>query len=308
MKTKVFVLLCACALLMCCKDNNSASSGEVANQELPPSNLYYSYDYASRTAMVVKTPNDYPDDDLYWGYSDYSGDIVIPSSVIYRDVEHIVTGIQKGAFAGCENLRSIFIPATIDNIEQGTITFTPNLESIIVDPKNPIYDSRYKCNAIIETKTNTLIAGSNNTFIPSGILKIGPYALNGLSVDSLEIPEGLKEIEHFSLQHMANLKSITIPKTLETIGEDALAHCNSLKSVTIGPNVKLIVNAFLAGDKSLETISCLATTPPQWIYPSVQIPQTVILYVPDNSVTAYNNDEVWGKYFKDRIRPLSSKP
>jgi hypothetical protein len=43
------------------------------------------------------------------------------------------------------------------------------LESIVVSPDNPVYDSRDNCNAIIETSTNRLIAKCRSTVLPVGI-------------------------------------------------------------------------------------------------------------------------------------------
>lgn len=297
MKTKVLSLAFVCLLVFGCKDTSN----------LQPSLLYYSYDYATHSAVVIKTPNDFPEGIIALGYSEYSGDIVIPSSVVYYGEKYEVVGIGKGAFAGCKDLRSIKIPSSIINIEEYALLGSPNLDAIIVDPNNPKYDSRYNCNAVIETETNTLLFGSNKTFVPSNVVKIGPYSLVGLSFESLEIQEGLKEIDHHTLQSLPNLTSITLPHSLTIIGEDALSSCISLKTVTIGKNVNTIVDAFLAGDISLETITCMAATPPQWVFAHVDIPQNVILYVPDNSVSSYINDEVWGKYFKDNIRPISTK-
>ena len=61
----------------------------------------------------------------------------------YKDILEVTAGrlypewmdVEKEAFKGCSGLTSI-----------------------VVDPDNPVYDSRDNCNAIIETKTNTLIA------------------------------------------------------------------------------------------------------------------------------------------------------
>ncbi len=297
MKTKILSLALICLLVFGCKDNSN----------LQPSLLYYSYDYATHSAVVIKTPNDYPEGSIGLGYSDYSGDIIIPSSVVYNGERYEVVGIGMGAFAGCKDLRSIKIPSSITNIEKYAIMGCPNLDAIVIDSKNPKFDSRNNCNAVIETETNILLFGSNKAYVPSNVIKIGSYSFVGLSFESLEIQEGVNEIEHHTLQNLSNLTTITLPNSLITIGEDALSNCISLKSVTIGRNVKQIVDAFLAGDNSLETITCLAITPPQWVLAHVDIPQNVILYVPDNSVSSYTNDEVWGKYFMDNIRPISTK-
>ena len=48
--------------------------------------------------------------------------------------------------------------------------------SIEVDSNNRYYDSRNHCNAIIETRSNTLVIGCSSTIIPAGITKIDSYA------------------------------------------------------------------------------------------------------------------------------------
>ena len=269
------------------------------------SQLCYEYDYASHTATVVKTPNDFPEGYISVGYSDYSGNISIPSYVTYYNEKYEVVKIKQGAFAGCTRLKSVKIPKTVTEIERYAFIGSSNLDVLIVDPENPKYDSRYECNAIVETATNTLLFGSNKMNIPSNVLIIGPYSIVGLTFEKIAIQEGLKKIDHHTLQSLPNLTTIEFPNSLEDIGEDALSSCTALKSVTLGKNVKSIFDAFLAGDKSLETITCLSETPPVWSMPHLDIPDGVILYVPDQSVNLYSQDQVWGKHFV--IRPLSSK-
>ena len=54
-----------------------------------------------------------------------------------------------------------------------------NLTEIKVDENNEYYDSRDNCNAIVETKTNTLIMGCNASTIPNTVTTIGRYAFQG---------------------------------------------------------------------------------------------------------------------------------
>ena len=66
-----------------------------------------------------------------------------------------VEKIWEGAFLRCP-LKSIFINSRVKEI--GKYAFAGNnLTTINVDNNNIIYDSRYNCNAIIETATNKLV-------------------------------------------------------------------------------------------------------------------------------------------------------
>ena len=60
--------------------------------------IYYDLITKVKTAEVTKNPNK------------YTGNIVIPSSVVYNDVTYPVTYIGGGAFEGCSGLTSITIP------------------------------------------------------------------------------------------------------------------------------------------------------------------------------------------------------
>ena len=99
------------------------------------------------------------------------------------------------------------------------------LSSIKVDKENMAYDSREDCNAIIDSKTGTLIAGCATTFVPDGVTKIGEYAFYGQqSLTSLELPNSVTHIET-SAFHYTGLSSITLSKSLKVIGVNAFNSC-----------------------------------------------------------------------------------
>lgn len=56
-------------------------------------------------------------------------------------------------------LRRIRIPCTLNDIDFNSLCFARNLEEIIVDEDNPVYDSRGGCNALIDTSENNIILG-----------------------------------------------------------------------------------------------------------------------------------------------------
>ena len=89
-------------------------------------------------------------------------------------------------------------------------------DSIVVEDGNPIYDSRENCNAIIETKTNTLVIGGNSTIIPNTVKTIGENAFMNCfrycnMWYSVTIPDGVECIEKHAFSGCYKLSSITIP-------------------------------------------------------------------------------------------------
>ena len=114
-----------------------------------------------------------------------------------------------------------------------------NLTSISVDKNNPMYDSRDNCNAIIETKTNTLIAGCKNTVIPNSVISIGDYAFWGCdNLASITIPNSVTSIGNSAFCYCDNLASITIPNSVTSIGASAFFGCDNLKTIYISRGTK----------------------------------------------------------------------
>ena len=69
------------------------------------------------------------------------------------------------------------IPEYVTHVD---INYRVSSTSIIsVDNNNAVYDSRGNCNAIIETATNTMIKGNNNTVIPDTVTTIGNNCFYG---------------------------------------------------------------------------------------------------------------------------------
>ena len=152
-----------------------------------------------------------------FGYSSLTS-IEIPSSVTSIELcafEHCtdlssitipnsVKSIGENAFEYCTGLTNIVIGNSVESIKNQVFKGCSNLTNIIVDSGNQKYDSRNNCAALIETSTNTLIAGCQNTVIPNSVESIGEYAFYNCS----------------------GLTSITIPNSVKSIGEYAFYGCN----------------------------------------------------------------------------------
>ena len=190
------------------------------------------------------------------------GDVVIPKAVTYDSVTYAVTSIggwafddcffltsitipnsvttiKSYAFFSCSKLTSITIPNSVTNIEIRAIDECQNLTSLNVDSRNPIYDSRDNCNAIVETATNTLVIGTNNTTLPNSVTNIGDYAFASCSkLTSLTISSNVISIGKYAFLDCSSLASVSL--NCSAIGHYAFQNCMSLKSVTIGSNVTSI--------------------------------------------------------------------
>lgn len=133
-----------------------------------------------------------------------------------------LTSIGEEAFYGCTNLVSVNIPKSVTSIGDRAFSSCSNMNSIIVENDNSVYDSRNNCNAIIETKSNTLFHGCSTTIIPKGVTSIKEYAFEYCTgLTSIIIPEGVKSIGRHSFGYCRNLAEISIPASIISIGDRA---------------------------------------------------------------------------------------
>lgn len=143
-----------------------------------------------------------------------------------------VTNIGEAAFAGCGTLKSISIPDSVTNIGGSAFVECSSLTSITVNPNNTVYDSREGCNAIIETTSNMLIQGCNDTIIPDTVTGIGDAAFYGCSsLDSVDIPDSVISIGEGAFCACDSLTSVKLPVDVASIGTFAFNGCNKLNSV-----------------------------------------------------------------------------
>lgn len=88
------------------------------------------------------------------------------------------------------------------------------IQSISVSAENPLYDSRGDCNALIETSSNTLLIGCNNTTIPNTITNIGSLAFYGCyGLTTITIPESVTSIAFGAFEDCRCLESVIINAT-----------------------------------------------------------------------------------------------
>lgn len=143
-----------------------------------------------------------------------------------------VKRIWQNAFAERIHLKSITIPASVTSIVGMPFSDCDSLEKIKVDADNAIFDSRNNCNAIIESATNTLIAGCGKTVIPEGIETIGDSAFERVkTLTHVTIPKSVTEIRGYAFERCENLSTVNLQKGIQTIGYGAFTECVGLTNL-----------------------------------------------------------------------------
>ena len=213
------------------------------------------------------------------------------------DIPNSVTSIGEHAFSGI-GLTNITIPKSVLSIGDEAFSACSGLESIVVDNGNPIYDSRENCNAIIETATNTLIAGCIATIIPNSVTAIGSDAFWCCAeLKSVSIPGSVLSISKYAFSQCSSLTSITIPNSVISIGDYAFSSCTGLTSIEIPNSVTSIGDCVFSGCRSLADIYCKNVDPSNvklgtGVFNNVP-KSTCVLHVPVGTAELYRATDQW---------------
>lgn len=177
--------------------------------------------------------------------------------------------LGKSFIGDCNNVRDYNVRKLIIGKDVTKFTFCDNpyddpfyesrgtlkkVESIEVNELNPVFDSRDGCNAIINTSQNKLIAGINNTVIPTTVTRIGEFAFMDCdAITSIDIPSGVTNIDDGAFCGCSALESFTIPSGVTTIGYRTFLNCGKLETITIPASLTGIGSSAFEGCSSLIT-------------------------------------------------------
>ena len=176
--------------------------------------------------------------------NEYSGDVVIPSSVSYNGKNYSVTSIGYDAFDDCTSLKDL-------RIEDGKTTlsiydfYDCQIETLYLG-RNIKYETGYSpFNGNTKLKSVT---------IGNSVTSIGDYAFqNCSSLTSITIPNSVTSIGEWAFSYCSSLKSVTIPNSVTSIGEGAFDDCTSLKDLRIEDG-KTTLSIYEFYDCQIETL------------------------------------------------------
>ena len=234
---------------------------------------------------------------------------------------HSLKTIEPQAFNECGALTTVTIPASVTSIGSGAFSNCEGLTSIKVATGNKRFDSRDNCNAIIETGTNTLVAGCNGTTVPASVSAIGDEAFYGCdSLTTVDLPASVTKIGYRAYFYCHKIRSVNLPNSVTSIGSYAFVGCDSLETVEIPNSVTTIADdAFLHDDHiKTVTIGSGVTSIGAWAFKGLDAvksitskivdatsvdmgddvfdeinKETCTLYVPRGSAERYSNAPQW---------------
>lgn len=258
----------------------------------------------------------------YYGYNNYSGEILIPSTVNHNGITYSVTKIGdcafynssvtrvvtnfnittigSSAFWNCSQMDHHTILTPVTYIGAGAFQGCTSLTSIYVNTDNPYFSSD---NGVLYNKQkDTLLVcpgGLTGTFtVPNFVRTIGFSAFGKcIHLTSIIIPNTVTSIMACAFGDCSGLTSCILPNTITKIPFFAFFNCSSLTTYTI-PDYITEIGSSAFGGTGLTSLTSLATTPPILEDDDVffAVPNTIPVYVPCASLSAYQSSQYWSNF------------
>lgn len=222
----------AVLLLLLCATSLRASYTQVDG-------IWYDFDNNTKTASVTYRGKSFSD------YSnEYTGEIIIPSSVTFNGITYNVSDIGSYAFYDCSDLTSVIIPNSVTNIGSGAFYSCTGLTSIeIPNSVTNIGGAFPYC------------TGLTSIEIPNSVTNIGGGAFSYCSaLTSVTIGNNVANIGDKAFYYCSSLTSIELPNSVTNVGKEAFRECPNMKSLTIGKNVANIGEDAFYGCTGLTSI------------------------------------------------------
>lgn len=186
------------------------------------------------------------------------------SNLEYMNLPEGLTSIGRSAFRTCTSLESVTIPESIKSIDEYTFA---------------------DCSVLREVN------------MPNSIRQIAGGAFRNCSLDTLVLPSELTLIGTGAFLNQKKLTGIVIPDKVLQIKSNAFEGCTNLQKLQLGKQTAMIDADAFKNDSLITEIRSRAAYPPLVESSTFSgVPDSAWLFVPVQSIAAYREDPVWGRF------------
>lgn len=187
--------------------------------------------------------------------------------------------------------------ATIENRVFSEMVFLENVtlpKSLIIVPK--------ECFSFCKKLKNVNFSES--------IEKIEANAFADTALEKVKIPHSVKYIGESAFANNEKLVELTLQEGLKVIGAEAFRNCEQINHLEIPATVKAIGKDAFEGCSNVDYLVLPSKTLPDWGVVTIDDFENLrFIYVPDELVETYKNDDNWGLVENEdsniKYRPLS---
>lgn len=210
-----------------------------------------------------------------------------------------VVRIEKDAFLNCSSLRSIVIPASVNDIVPSA--GCTSLENISVSEANTAFASR---DGVLMSRDGRSIlwfpmSKRGEYSLPATVTAVGAYAFRDCSIEKFVFPAGLAKIGECAFYN-SKVKEVVLPSTLKLLPTGVFQKCASLKTVRLGDDVELLSDRVFDGCP-LADLYISAPTPPvcspnTFTTTGTDFTKTCRLHVPMGKKRFYRANSKWNVF------------
>ena len=181
----------------------------------------------------------------------------------------VMRAVGARAFARCENLRDIVLPASTQIVSERAFEECSSLSNFVLPAEtNSLGESAFASCRKLRTfsfagrKLASLPAGVfsscvllSSIALPSGMEIVGENAFEQCSsLLSVSLPTGLKQVRAYAFSHCKNLTALVLPNSVISLGEKVFNGCIGLEELQFGTGISSIGMGLLSGCRSLRTL------------------------------------------------------
>lgn len=148
---------------------------------------------------------------------EYSGTVMIPDSLTYRNRTYRVTEIDDHAFSGCNEMTSVSIPASVWHIGLGAFSGCYGVKEIHINSLTSWCEMSFY--DVLDDAGDTPLHYASELY------------LDGELITNLIVPEDVTEIGVHTFEGYEKLRSVVLHNGIEAIHKSAFYDCTNLTDI-----------------------------------------------------------------------------